>query len=345
MPVANLTAELMGTFPRLPYLHALQLINRAWARVQDIRLWSWQFITDGQIYAPALISAGSVSATYQSPNVTVDATAAAAINSAASVPPIASQTLGVGRQIKIGSTSGISAPNGPNYTITAWDGVNTLTLDKPYGEATQANAQYQLYKCFYAPPSYPFTSLSTPDASLIRFVSLTNKNSGYTIRGRKLHWTQAQLNAIDPQRGGTGDPYIIAPYGRNAAGQITFELYPNPVTQATYSVTWYERWPSVSATQDFPQVPYGLVTCVMDMARALCCQWALANVATYAELQQTNWVAAQQMYKQDFLDGLKMCLRQDDEIMPQVPFSQSSRFDFPLGGQFLQSHDLSSLLP
>lgn len=343
MPTQNLTAELMGSIPRLPYLHALQLLNRAFARIQDMRLWSWQMITDAQIFAPALLNAGTVSATYQSATVTVSAGAATAINAAGFTPPVASPVLGVGRQIKFGGAStGVVVSGGPNYTLANWDGVDTLTLDRPFGEPTVANSGYQIYKCFYAPPGYPFNSPNVPDPRMLRYTCLTNKATGYSIRGKSLYASQDQLNRFDPSRGSTGDPYKISSYGHNSLGQPVFELYPNPIAQTTYTVDYYSYWPDLSLSQDLPQVPYGLTELVMDMARVFACQWALLNVATYPELQQTNWVAAQQMYKGDFSDGLKMCLKQDDEIMPHLPFFQTTRRDgYPMGGQYMQSHDLS----
>jgi len=348
MSIQNLTAELMGTFPRLPYLHSLQLINRAWARVRDIRLWSFSLVADGQLFAPTSITAGTVSATYQSTSIIADVDAAAALNAVvAATPPLASATLGLGRQIRVGtSNNAVLTANGPDYNITAWDNATkTLTIDKPFGEQTQTGQGYIVYKCYYAAPSLPFITTGAADGSMIRFMAMVNRNSGYTVRGRKLWYTQADLSGVDPTHSATGDAYIIASYGRNQPGQPVFELYPHPVSLTTYAVTFWTRWPDVSITQDFPKVPYALETCVMDLARKFCANWAMANTATYKELQNVNWVAAAMSYQQDYLEGLKQCLKQDDEIMPIVPFSQSSRFDFPLGGQFLQSHDMSSLLP
>lgn len=347
MPLANLAAELMGTFPRLPYLHSIQLTNRAWQRFQDLRMWSFMLVPDAQLFVPTAITAGTVSAVYQSTTLTMDATGAAALNAIPGGidPPLGSATLGLGRQIRLGASNGVLGSTGTaDYNIVSWDGTSALVIDKPYGESTQSGAGFIVYKCFYAAPSLPFTTLNVADGSMIRFMSLTNKNSGYTIRGRKLWYTQETLSAVDPQHSATGDAYIVASYGRNAVGQPVYELYPHPVNQTTYSANIWTRWPNLTATQDFPQMPYALSHCVMDLARKFCCDWAMANTATYKELQMVNWVSAGQNYKQEFMEGLRQCIKQDDEISPLVPFSQSSRFDFPLGGQFLQSHDVSSLI-
>jgi hypothetical protein len=346
MPITNHMTELMGTFPRLPFLHSLQLINRAWSRVRDIRAWSWEFVVDSQWFTPAVINSGTVTTVQYSTIVTVDATAAAAINAAGLVPPIASSVLGIGRQLRVGISTGITPMNGNIYNIVNWDGVSQLTIDKPFGESSITLSPYQIYKCYYAAPSLPATNLPAANPGMIRIACLTNRANGSSVSGRRLNYTQQQLNSFDPQRGAT-DGYIrgLAPYQTNSLGQPTWEAYPAPVSASAYAVTYWSRWPDVSLTQDFPQPPYCLSSCVLNLARVFAAQWALANVGTFPELGATNWVALQQMYKQDHLDDLKQCLKQDDEIMPMVPFFQGRKFsDFPLDGNFLQAHDMSGLL-
>src|SRR5262245_54771207 len=223
---ADMVAELVGTVPRLSALHAQQLLNRSWSRVRDSRLWSFHFVADAQLFVPDAISAGSVSATFGSPTIVADATAADAFNQIVqSNPPLACPILGVGRQIRVGSTNNISSPTGPNYSIMDWDGISQLTIDKPYGEFTVTNAPYQVFKCYYAPPAPPPFQSATADLRYVRYMVITNRNNGYAIFGPNLYWNQAQLNAIDPQRGGQGDAYIVANYGRNNLGRPVIELY------------------------------------------------------------------------------------------------------------------------
>lgn len=345
MPVQTHVSEMIGTFPRLPYLHALQLVNRAWSRVRDCRLWSWQLVMNAQLFAPAMIMTGSVNVTQLQTVITVDATAAAAINAASIMPPLAGP-LGFGRQIRVNNGAGTTANTGATYNILAWDGVSVLTIDRPFAEGTYTNSPYQIFKSYYTPPALPFTSIPGADPAFIRFLTVANRTSGYTITGRRLHWTQEQLDRADPTHSSCGDPSIIAACQPNALGQPIFELYPTPANQAVYACCYYTRWPDVSNTQDFPQVPYGLVPCVLDLARYFACQWAASNAATFPELQQTNWVAQMASYKQDHAEGLRLCLKMDDEIMPQLPiYGQRQVFrDMPLDGAFLQNHDLSGLL-
>ena len=341
---SNIVAELVGTVPKLSAIHAGQLVNRSWSKVRDFRLWSFNVVTDAQIFVPEVITAGTATTTFGSTTITMDATAAAAFNAVGLGPPPLAGGIGVGRQIRMGNTSGISSPTGPNYSIVTWDGVSTLTIDKPFGEGSLVNTAFQVLKCYYAAPGFPFTS-QTADPNLIRFLSIANRQNGYAFSGRNLNWSQEGLNAVDPQRGGQGDAYIQANYGRTAAGLPVFELYPNPVNQAAYYATYFTRWPALSAAVDLPQMPYQLADLVISGAKMLAAQWALANTTTFPELQQTNWVAYAGMMQTEFKDALIQCIKVDDEIMPGEVRRQGSAFSFPLGGQFLQSHDVSSLLP
>jgi hypothetical protein len=342
----DLVSELVGTVPRLSALHAQQLINRAWARIRDSRLWSFHFISDAQLFVPDAITTGTVSPVFNSTTVWVDAAAAGALNAVATGnPPLACPTLGIGRQIRIGSTNALSSPTGPNYSIVAWDGLSQLQIDRPFGETTVVNAPYQVLKCYYAPPAPPPFSNPQPDLRFVRYQVITNRNAGYAIFGPNLYWSQAQLNAIDPQRGGQGDAYIVANYGRNCWGQQVVELYPNPVKFTTYSATYWTRCRDLSPTARLPVVPYELPDLVMFGSKTLAADWATANVNTFPELQLTNWIAYRQTQSLEYRASMINCFKQDDEIMPLIPFRQGQGFMFPLGGQFLQSHDVTAVLP
>lgn len=346
MGFADMTAELVGTVPRMSALHAQQVLQRAWRRVRDGRLWSFHFVSDAQLFCPDAITGGSVTANFGSNQVIADAAAAAAFNLVANAnPPLASPTLGIGRQLRVGSTNGLSTPTGPNYSIVAWDGIDTITIDKPYGEATVVRSQYQVLKCYYAPPAPPPFSGFQPDRRYVRYQVITNKNDGYSIFGPNLYWSQSQLNAIDPQRGGQGDAYIVAQYMTNQLGEPVVELYPNPVEFTTYYATYWSRWPDLSMTQDLPMVSYELEDMVTFQAKCLSADWALANVNTFPELAQTNWVAYRQTQMAEYRESRIECYKQDDEQFPLIPFRQGQGFMFPLGGQFLQSHDVTSFLP
>ena len=346
MAFQDLVAELVGTVPRLSALHAQQIVNRAWSRIRDSRLWSFHFVSNAQLFVPYGFTGGTVAVTFGSNIILADPVAAAKFNAVAMAnPPLASPTLGVGRQIRVGTTNGLSTPTGPNYSIVQWDGVSELMIDRPYGEFTSPRVQYQVLKCYYAPPAPPpFLNLQ-PDLRYVRYHVITNKNSGYAIFGPNLYWNQAQLDAIDPQRGGQGDAYIVANYGRNDQGQPVIELYPNPVNFTTYYASYWTRWKDLSPSQDLPQMAYELPDLLMFQSKCLGSDWASANVNTFPELAQTNWIAYRQSQMAEYRQSVINCFKQDDEMMPLIPFRQGQGFMFPLGGQFLQSHDVTSILP
>lgn len=322
-------SELVGTIPHLPVPLARTLVNRAWKDIRDLRLWSW-LIGYGDVIAPAQIVAGTVSVTFGDTTMTMDATAAAALQPAAlSNPPLASALLGQGRQIRISG----NASAGPLYTIVAADfGANTLTLDRPYASPSGTGLAYACYKAYYAAPNQDF----------LRYLTVTNMTSGYTITGRKLYNEQMKLNLVDPQRGARGDAYLLAAFSVDSTGRPVTEWYPHPSNQAVYNCIYRRRGVDLSDTVDLPAtLP---PTVLMHRAMMHAAQWATANVATFPELGQTNWMMFIQTRQAMFKETIIQAIRQDDEIFPRLPTIQGSGFDFPLGGEFLQSHDITSLI-
>jgi hypothetical protein len=330
--------DLIDDTPCLPPPLAQTLINRAFADIRDYRLWSW-LVPTGYITTPQNITTGTITTTLGSNLVTPDATAAAALNAVALAnPPLANAQIGIGRQIRLSSQT--SGTPGPLYSITAYDNsIPQITLDRVYAENSGAGLTYMCYKAYYQAP--PSDGTGTPD--FLRYFTVTNPGSGYTIRRRKLYYTQAQLNGIDPQRGATGDAYIIASYLDDpATGNVVHEWYPHPVNLRVYSCIYQKRGLPLSDTNPPPlTLPSELI---MERAYMRASKWALKMVAVYPELQQTNWVMTYNMHKQDFKEQLIQAIKQDDEISPLVAFQQGGTFDFPLGGQFLQNHDVSSLV-
>lgn len=375
----QLYKELTGEITSLPDVMAGRLINRAWKRINDYRMWSWQIVSNAQLFVPAVISVGSCTVTFNSTKIVMDAAATAALNTVVfGNPPLASPILGVGYQIRLGSTqpglstvptwdslsstwasttitwndasaigaaNGLSAPVGPNYTIVAWDGAGNMTIDAPYGQGSASGLSYQALKCYYAAPFLPVTSTGA-DGQFARYLSIVNVLNGYAITGKQLYFSQEELNRIDPQRGGQGDAYILALYGTNSLGQPVYEMYPNPVNPSTYVVNMVTKGPLLTMTTQLPQVSYALDDAVTFQAKVFAGQWALANAGHIKELHGTNWVQYVALMGEEFKNTFRLCIKEDDEIMPSPkPFVYNGGFSFPLGGEFLQSHDISSILP
>lgn len=332
MAFRDYCSELVGVIPRLPYPYAQTLINRAWSNIRDQRLWSW-LVGTGDILSADNITAGSMTTAQNSITVIADAGATSALNAVVfSNPPLASPMLGQGRQIRIG----VTGSGGPVYSIVTWDGAGTITIDRPYVDPTNSsigsNQSYQCYKCYFEPPTQDF----------LRYLTIRNMRAGYSIRGKKLYYTQQKLNAVDSQRGGTGDAYIVSEFRANKAGAPVHEWYPHPVNGAVYNCLYQRRGVDLSNTVDLPTtLPSSLL---MAKAMAHAATWAQANVSTYPELAGTNWSMFRSEMQAQYKDELIQAIKQDDEISPITPFLQGSYFDFPLGGQFLQGHDVSSLI-
>src|SRR5215813_763995 len=275
MPLDQFAGELIGGFPGLDILTARNLVNKAWLDIREDGLWSW-LTAEGPLAVPNVVSAGLATVTNGSPLVVGDATAAAVwITLALANPPLASPVLGQGRQFRIGTGS-------PIYNIIAFDGVNTITLDRNYGESS-VTMNYQIYRSYYAPP--------TP-ADFLRYMSITNIGFAYTISGKFLTFNQEQLNRMDPQRGSQGDAYVNASYRTAADGSPVYELWPAPVNTNAYIAIYQKRGLDMTPAGVVPAVDLPITlskSLLMSRAEYRAALWAVKNVNRYRDLAGINW--------------------------------------------------------
>lgn len=319
--------ELIGGFPGLDILVARNLVNKAWRDICEEGLWSW-LTADGPLAVPNAVTAGLATVTNGSPLVLGDATAAAAwVPLALAIPPLASAVLGQGRQFRIGTGS-------PTYNIISFDGVNTLTLDRDYAEST-LTANYQIYRCYYAPPSSDF----------LRYMSITNIAFAYAIVGKFLTFNQEQLNRMDPQRGATGDAYILSSYKAAADGSPVHELWPAPVNGNPYVAVYQRRGldltpANVTPAVDLPvTVSKSLLSARAEYRAAL---WAVKNVNRYRDLAGVNWLAVRKAAKYEYDSEIIKARRQDFEIFKNTWIAPKGGYlGFPADAAFMQSHDVS----
>lgn len=338
MAFADYVAELTTTIPGLEAPAAIKYVNRAWAEIRDIRKWS--FLTQlKDVYAPPIVSAGTVTVTLFSPTITFDATAIAALNASQSLPPIASTSVGVGRQFRIGAigSSNINFNSaGAVYSLLTYDNITGVaTLDRPFAGASGALQQYLVYRCYFEPPVTDF----------VRYKAVTNYTSGYGIIRDALNVPQESLAIFDPQRQSTGDAYYLSPLmtdyqNPNAiGGTIAHEFYPHPTNPSIYTCLFERRGTDLSPTQDLPNTFPSQA--LIHRALMHGCDWALMNVPNRPELQGTNWVIAKESKEKMFREAIILSIKQDDEIMPKLAMRVGRYFSqFPPGGQWLQSHSL-----
>lgn len=318
--MANLqdwTSEMLGYVPKLSYLLAQKLVQRAWRDIRDARRWGF-LKADGVLFSPNLLNAGTAAVTLYSPTVIGSAPAAAAwqAEEAALGPSINL------RQFRIGT--------GPVYNITAFDGINTLTLDRMYQEASNATAGYQLYQCYYP----------APVADFLRWMDVVNPITQYRFRRRNLHRSKEEIDRRDPGRNDQGEPFWMGAYKYNDAGFPMFEMWPHSIQAVGFQVLYQRRGADLTSTQTLP----GAVSeaMLLERARAHASLWAMTNQGRYPELALTRWDVLLAIQNKAYTDMLTKAKTNDEEAFPQN-FSEdedNSALSGPIDASFMQSHDL-----
>lgn len=246
MSLANMIFELTGNAPGIDAAYARTLIQEAWADVRRLGGWSWQLCETG-FTVPGSFGTGTVTLQFGSDQVIGDANAAAAWLT----PGIGSQygSLITQRQFRSGGTSGA----GTMYDIVAFDGVNTLTLNRPFTDpltsftAPVVNQKYMIYQPYIVAPVKDFRRWLTV---------LDMANSAWL-------WTRGDRREVstveDPQRQIFANPDRLLALGQDGransstAGWERYELWPGPENQFLYQA-WYERFGAdlVALTDELP---------------------------------------------------------------------------------------------
>lgn len=314
----QLYSELSGYVPKLSPQLAQTLVNQAWKDVKDSRLWS--FLRGyTMLEAPALIDAGTASVTQYSTSVTLDATASTAVTGLSN--PVL--TLRQFRQ-----------SGGTIYNITAADftapAAVVLTLDQPFQSSTNATASYQIYRCYYSPPSSDFK----------RWESIIDPTNAYQFTD--VNWTRKEVDAADPQRSSQGMPYYMATYGMMTIGGDAYvpayEMWPHPVYQIGYPAA-YEK-AGTDFTSGSGTLPEQISReTVSFRARYLAYEWATANTGRHQELQGTNWLALRSSVNRDYMESLASDERNDEEIFLQNWVTPGyNKPPWPVDSAWMQSH-------
>ena len=257
----DMIAEVRGAVPKMPFPLAKKTINRARADLYRKNLWSFLLYDQPQWIAPPLITTGVATTTQGSNLVTVNAAAAAAINAGSTTFSLITQ-----RQFRIAA--------GTIYNIWDWDGINQLTLDRPYGEASIANASYTIYQVYYAAP-YKDHLCFTSVRDMQNFIDLF------------IDKTRAQIDASDPQRTWYYFPTDVVFYQDDRNPQSTtygwplYELWGAPQYSLNYQL-YGMRSGAVGGGMDLvansDTLPIAIgEDCVVEYAKYYAYQWAEAN--------------------------------------------------------------------
>jgi hypothetical protein len=270
-------SELRGSVSKLPISYTRTLINRAWREVRDANLWSFQLFESSWI-TPPLINTGTVAVVQGVNTVTFDAAAIVALVS--NIYSFLTQ-----RQFRTG-VGGI-------YNIIAYDSTTGIaTLDRPFADASNSAAAYQVYQVYYVAPYKDFrTWLSVRNPQ--QFIDLD------------LDTTRSQIDAMDPQRSWYQFPTRVVPWGIDLRGQGQTDSSGNPLDSATLGFPVFELWGQ--PVQPFVYQCYGIrrgteltaptdtlplqvgEDLVLMKAREMAYEWAEANKGMQPRLIGPDW--------------------------------------------------------
>jgi hypothetical protein len=299
---------LRGWCDRIDPNLAPKLINYAWRDIRDARVWSF-LVAEGAWVAADRITSGHVSVTNNSATVQADATAQAALNAAAANPPLTD------RQFRL--------VNGLIYNIQAYNsGTGVITLDRPFEETTTASGQYQVYRCYYTPPSADFK----------RLLSIVDP---IMVQQLELHQTRQHLDYIDPQRASQTTPRVVAGFRDTSTNEPRFEMWPHPLSAQAYGVIYEKLGQDFSADDDsLPDViPEQLL---MERAYFYGFRWLLGNLDKANKGQAVGITQSIEICNANYERLLQRAKVEDEDIYPQNLRRRSS---YPyIGGQYMQSH-------
>lgn len=299
--------------PSLSPLLAQDFVRNAYRKIAERRTWSW-LTKPGQAIFPTSMTTGTVTVTHNSNQVVGDAAASAAWTAAL-----------VGRQFRISTQT-------PIYTVTAFDGVSTLTLDQVWGGATTAGSGYEIYGAYFNAP-----------ADFLKFVVASDPNYNWRLHINR--HTQNEIDMWDAQRASSGFPFTIVfrdfdPTGLTSPAQARMELWPHQKSQYVIPFLYVMRATDISTSVSLPYTIRGDVIV----------EGALRDVALWpgASKEQRNPYynpVNANLHERTFERMVGELERQDDELFEQDvnyrAFSDSSPWaPYPVDARFLQSHIL-----
>ena len=259
MSFGSMSAEVVGSVPKMPVDYAYTCVSRAYKDVRRQNLWSF-LLFDANWTTPSIVNAGTVTVTQGSKTVVFDAAASAAITAIGAFPSAVTQ-----RQFRIGI--------GTIYNIwaisTAIGGIVTLTLDRNSQEASGAGVTYMIYQVYYAAPMQDFWAwLSVLDP--------TNMSELVTNKSRS--W----LNGEDAQRTVFYLPTHVVPYQKDlnpaspTFNYMLFELWGSPTFNLTYQLYGIRK--GLDLVNDADNLPAEIgEDCVLALAKKYAYEWAEAN--------------------------------------------------------------------
>lgn len=319
MTLVEAAAEITGHIPRLSFLLAKKIVQRAWRDIRDERLWTFN-VGEDAFFAPQLVVTGLVNVTLGSPSVVGDADAKTAWDAIAldSINPITK------RQFRLNTS-------GPLYNIIAYASATiTLTLDRKYLEPTQTAINYRIYRTYFNPPT-----------DFRRFMTMANNVDGYPMR---LHYTRQEIDIRDPTRGAHGLAYYASSYKADSNGRPIYELWPHSTSERPYNFMYQKIGADLTetgaATDSLPATLNDDLLTQRSLYHAY--QWAEANRGRYPELRGSDWRFLRADTVRQFEQILNEAKRMDEEIFLmnyRIPYL--AQYGSPIDAKFAQSHDVN----
>jgi hypothetical protein len=321
--LASFAAELKSWFSQIDPLATLPLVQRAYSDIRNSREWSFLKQT-GSWFAPSIITGGTVHVTQFSATVVGDATASPLwLAVALPAPPALPLTL---RQFRV--------VGGPIYNIIAYDGVSTITLDRPYAEQSGAASSYMIYQPYVPVPSVDFK----------RSLSMVDPINMYRFRYRNLFRTQKEVDRVDPNRQNFSIPiwmaahdYVLMP--GDTQQRPRFEAWPGPVQQIGYVWEYMSKGDAVTPTQVLPgQIPDQLI-----MARARHYGHELvANQPDVDVKTKAYHLNALTRVDAEYRDLLNRAQLDDNSIFDSRVSNEETgpTYSGPLDSNYLQGHEI-----
>lgn len=294
MAFKDMVGLVRGSVPKLPYEAAKTFVKDAYRDIRRKSLWSFQ-LYDSNWTSPALVNAGLATVVSGANTVTLNATAAAALNASIAVNTPINQ-----RQFRIG-----------RYTIcniTGWDGVSVLTIDRNYPDPSATSVAYNIYQMYYPAPYQDH----------LIFVSVRNMVIPTDLI---LEMTRSWLDEQDPQRTWWYFPTHCVYYrnGVDSANTATykypmFEVWGPPTTNQSYQLYGIRKGPELSAPTDtLPEaITEEAVTC---MAKMYAYEWAEANKGALLRNQGPDFKFLMGETKARYNEVYKDLRRQDREVV------------------------------
>ena len=295
MAYGDMVAEISGSVPKIPRDYCYTLVNRAWLDICRKNLWSF-LLFESNWFSPATISGGTVSVTQGSIHVVFDATASALINAVGTVPSAITA-----RQFRVGVNTIYNI-----WVKTSALGIVTLTLDRPYAEASAVGSAYSIFQSYYPAPFQDFKT----------WLSVRDPINNWKLNTTRNHdW----LDERDAQRQNFRQPTHVVPFelDKNPAsstfGWMLFELWGQPQFQLPYIL--YGTRKGMPLVQDTDTLPNAIgEDCIVALAKSYAYEWADANKGDLSRMAGSDFRFLMGKAESDYARLYKEYRREDREL-------------------------------